>query len=262
MQTLKVIKYQLRDAFRSRWVIFYGLLFLLITDVLFRFGGDGSRVLVSLINVVLLFIPLISTLMGTMYIYNSRSYMELLLCQPIKRSSLYWAFYLGLTLPMIVAFLVGTLIPFFYHGGFGEGVLMPLMLLLASGVALNVIFIALAFFLGLSFADRVKGLGLALFIWFFFSVIYDGIILFIIYGYAQYPLEKPVIILTMLNPVDLGRVLLLLNFDISALMGFTGAVFKDFFGSLQGMLVTIGGLLAWITVPFILGFRTFLKKDF
>lgn len=243
-------------------MIFYGLLFLLITDVLFRFGGDGSRVLISMMEVVLLFIPLIATIMGTMFIYNSRNYLEMLLCQPLKRTSIYWSFYLGLAIPMVVAYLLGTFIPFYYHGGYTTETMTPLFLMLSTGSVLTIIFVAIAFLFAVYFEDRVKGLGLALFFWFFFTIIYDGIILFIIYGYADYPLETPVIIMTLLNPVDLGRVLLLMNFDISALMGFTGAVFQDFFGSMQGIFISVGGLVVWVSVPFILGYRTFLKKDF
>jgi hypothetical protein len=39
------------------------------------------------------------------------------------------------------------------------------------------------------------------------------------------------IILSALNPIDLGRILFLMKFDIAALMGYTGAVFQRFFGS-------------------------------
>ena len=53
--------------------------------------------------------------------------------------------------------------------------------------------------------------------------------------WSDYPLELPLLGLTLLNPVDLGRVLLLLQFDNAALLGYTGAVFERFFGSALGM---------------------------
>jgi Cu-processing system permease protein len=49
--------------------------------------------------------------------------------------------------------------------------------------------------------------------------------------------------------------------DISALMGYTGAVFKDFFGTQAGMLATILVLLLWIAVPTWLSLRKFNLKD-
>jgi Cu-processing system permease protein len=49
--------------------------------------------------------------------------------------------------------------------------------------------------------------------------------------------------------------------DVSALMGYTGATYKDFFGSSAGMLYTLGILLVWMTAPILLSIRSFNKKD-
>jgi len=45
----------------------------------------------------------------------------------------------------------------------------------------------------------------------------------------DHPLEGPLIAGMLINPVDLGRVLLLLQFDLGALAGYTGALFERFF---------------------------------
>jgi len=74
----KILKYGLYDVLRSRWVLFYGLFFLAATDVLFRFGGTGERVIVSLMNVVLYVVPLVAVMLGAMFLYNSREYVTLL----------------------------------------------------------------------------------------------------------------------------------------------------------------------------------------
>jgi Cu-processing system permease protein len=66
----------------------------------------------------------------------------------------------------------------------------------------------------------------------------------------------------MLNPIDLGRILLLLNLDVSALMGFTGAVFTQFFGSSTGRTVTLAALGLWMVVPILVGHRVFARKNF
>ncbi len=68
--------------------------------------------------------------------------------------------------------------------------------------------------------------------------------------------------MALLNPIDLGRILLLLQIDISALMGYTGAVFEQFFGSVVGLLLSGGALLLWIAVTCLLARRTFVLKDF
>ncbi len=73
-------------------------------------------------------------------------------------------------------------------------------------------------------------------LWFYFAIIFDGLVLFIIFQFSEYPLEKTSITLTALNPIDLSRILVLLKMDISAMMGYTGAVFKEFFEWFTGYL--------------------------
>ena len=69
------------------------------------------------------------------------------------------------------------------------------------------------------------------------------------------------IALSMLNPVDLSRILILLKLDISALMGYTGAVFKDFFGSSTGVLLSALLLFMWAVIPLWLSMKKFQRKD-
>ena len=68
--------------------------------------------------------------------------------------------------------------------------------------------------------------------------------------------------LILLNPIDLARILVLLQSDAAALMGYTGAVFERFFGSAYGLALTGGALVAWTGLPFGLGLRRFQSKDF
>ena len=63
------------------------------------------------------------------------------------------------------------------------------------------------------------------------------------------------------NPIDLGRILVLLKMDVSALMGYTGAVFNDFFGKTFGMITAIFVLVLWIAFPAWLSARKFNRKD-
>ena len=65
------------------------------------------------------------------------------------------------------------------------------------------------------------------------------------------------------NPVDLGRVLLLMRLDTSALMGYTGAVFERFFADGRGNLLASAAMLSlWIAGPIAIGARQFRRKDF
>jgi Cu-processing system permease protein len=262
MNTLKIIRYQLRDTFRSNWIVVYGLFFLITTDALFRFGGSGERVVMSLMNVVLIVVPLIALVLGAMFLYGAREYVELLLTQPIRRSSLFLGLYAGLTIPLSIAFLFGVGVPFLFHGGQTGESGGPVGLLLLTGVLLTCVFVAIAFSLALRTDDRIRGIGSALLVWIFFSVVHNGLVLLAVQLFSDYPLQHPVIAMTLLNPVDLGRILLLLEMDVSALMGFTGAVFTRFFGSGLGMTVTLAALITWLAIPLATGWRTFLGKNF
>jgi len=67
--------------------------------------------------------------------------------------------------------------------------------------------------------------------------------------------------MSALNPIDLGRIFIMLKMDVSALMGYTGALYQDFFGSFRGMLFTTGVMLLWTVLPLFSALRTFKKKD-
>jgi Cu-processing system permease protein len=258
----KVVRYELQDLRRSRWVFGYALLLLALTDSLLRFGGGGPRALLSLLNVVLVLVPLVSVVFGTMYLYGARDFIELLLAQPVRRSELCAGLYVGLALPLALAFLLGVGLPFVW-GGQGDGSLArPLAMLLGTGVLLTLVFTAIAFLVSLLFDDRARGFGVALLLWLAATALYDAVLVFVATTWSDYPLEAPLLGLTLLNPVDLGRVLLLLQFDTAALLGYTGAVFERFFGSAVGVAVAATALLAWCALPLALAGRRFRRKDF
>jgi len=82
-----------------------------------------------------------------------------------------------------------------------------------------------------------------------------------LFQFQDYPLERVMVFLSFLNPIDLGRVQILLQMDISALMGYTGAVFREFFGAATGITLSFIGLFFWVLWPIWLSLRRFKKKD-
>lgn len=256
----KIIEYELHDVIRSKWLVIYTVFFFLATDGLFRFGGSSSKVILSLINIVLIIIPLVSIIFGSMYSYNSREFVELLLAQPMNRKLLFTGMYAGLALPLSFGFVLGVGLPFAIHGFSDQA--GNLVILLLSGVFLTCIFVGLAFLITVVNEDKAKGLGIAICTWLLFAVIYDGIVLFVVLVFGDYPLEKAMITMSLFNPIDLARILVLLNFDVSALMGYTGAVFQKFFGSILGQTLSLVSLTTWVFMPVLFGMRSFARKDF
>jgi len=136
------------------------------------------------------------------------------------------------------------------------------LILILILILLTLSFVSIAFWISTKIGDKVKGLSLSILIWLVFGIAFDGLILFITFLFSDYPLEKILIGLTVLNPINLSRTIFVLNFEISALMGITGAVFKKFFGSSLGTFVSLGSMLFWIVIPFLFGLIGFKRKDF
>jgi Cu-processing system permease protein len=262
MTAATVLRYELQDLRRSRWVFGYALLLLALTDALLRFGGGGPRALVSLLNVALVLVPLVSVVFGTMYLYGARDFIELLLAQPVRRLVLFTGLYGGLAVPLALALVLGVGLPVVW-GGQGDGsVGRPLAMLLGTGVLLTLAFTAIAFLVSLMFEDRTRGFGVALLLWLAATALYDAGVVFVAMAWSDYPLELPLLGLTLLNPIDLGRVLLLRQFDNAALLGYSGAVFERFFGSAAGVAVSAAALVGWCGIPLWVAGRRFGRKDF
>ncbi|MBE0571380.1 MAG: ABC transporter permease subunit [Ignavibacteriaceae bacterium] len=257
----KILLYEIHNTIRSKWVILYTFFFFLVGYGLFTFSGDVNKAYISLMNIIIIVIPLVSIIFGSIYFYNSREFIEMMLSQPIDRKSLYIGIFLGTAIPLSAGFGIGFSLPFILFGKVSEQI-EGFFLLLLIGILLTFVFIALSFLISVKQDDKSKGLGLAILIWLILAVVYDGIVLLVIYYFQDYPLENAMIVLSAFNPIDLGRILFLMKFDIAALMGYTGAVFQRFFGSPLGVIVSIICLLAWIVIPFFLSHRFFKKKDF
>jgi Cu-processing system permease protein len=257
---LRLVECGVRDVGRRRWLLVYTLCYLALTDALFRFGGSGARAVQSLTNVVLGLVPLVSLLFGTMYLYHAREYIQLMLAQPVGRRALYVGLYGGLSLPLAASFLAGVGLPLAWHGGVAEAG-RGVAILLGVGVALTAIFTGLAFVIALGVADRAGGLAAAILVWLAAVVLYDGGVLLLVIALRDHPLEAPLIGAMLLNPIDLARVVLLLQFDLGILAGYTGAVFARAFGTAAGSLGAAASLAIWMLAPFLVGLRQFARKD-
>lgn len=247
---------------RSSWSYVYFAFYLLLGVVLLFLNNDLSKAVITLMNVIIILVPLIGTIFGVMYYYNSKEFTELLLAQPLKRSSIFLGQYLGVALSLSMSLILGLGIPFIFYGLFMSNAIWDFSLLLITGVFLTFIFTALAFNIALSNENKIKGFGYAILLWLFLAVIYDGLFLMSLIIFEDYPLDKLSLFGTMLNPIDLSRTLILLKLDISALLGYTGAVFKKFFGTNFGLIVSFITLSIWVIMPILRIVFKSKKKDF
>lgn len=234
---------------RSRWSYVYFLFYLSLGFVLLFLNNDLSKAVITLMNVIIVLVPLIGTIFGVMYFYNSKEFTELLLAQPLKRSSIFLGQYFGVAGSLTMSLVLGLGIPFVLYGLFKSDAIWNFSLLLLTGAFLTLIFTALAFNIALSNENKIRGFGYAVLTWLFLAVIYDGLFLLSLIVFKEYPLDTLSLGASLLNPIDLSRTLILLKLDISALLGYTGAVFKKFFGTNFGLIISLAVLVLWTLIP-------------
>ncbi|HMT73986.1 MAG TPA: ABC transporter permease subunit [Chitinophagaceae bacterium] len=253
---MKLSKYVLYDILKNKIIIAYTLFLLIVSLSMFQMDENSSKAMLSLLNIVLIVLPLVSLIFTTIHYYNSYEFIELMSSQPMSRTRIILSEYAGVSISLLSAFIIGVGLPVLFFSADETG-----FALLFTGTSLTLVFTSIAFFASVMARDKARGIGLCLLLWFYFALIYDGIVLLILFTFSDYPLEKLTLLLTALNPIDLGRIFIMLKMDISALMGYTGALYKDFFGSSTGVLFTTGIMLLWIFLPLWLAVRRFKKKD-
>ena len=252
----KIFKYVLLDILKNKIILFYTVALLIISLSIFNISETTEKAIISLLNIELIVLPLICGVFSTIYFYNSTEFIELLVAQPLKRKIIFRSILSGLVSALSLAFIIGTGIPLLLYSSDKTS-----LIFLLSGIALTACFTAFALVAAVFTKDKAKGIGVTILLWFYFTLIYDGIILFILFQFSDYPIEKYMITMSCLNPIDLVRILILLKIDIAAILGYTGAIFKDFFGNTGGTILSGSILLSWFVIPAWIALRKFNRKD-
>ncbi len=252
----KIARFILFDILKNKIVILYTILLFIISWSVLGLDDNYTKATLSLLNVVLLVVPLVSIIFSTIYVYNSSQFIELLLSQPVPRGKVWFNLFLGLSSALILAFLIGCGIPIVLYTSIDTGAS-----LLITGIFLSIIFTSLAMLAAIFSRDRAKGIGVSIFIWMFFAIIYDGILLVLMFQFADYPIEGIMATVAAVNPIGLSRIFVLLQLDVAAMLGQAGAIFRMVFGSGGGMIISIIILAIWTMVPFLWSLIMFNKKD-
>src|SRR6218665_2396157 len=231
------IKYILLDLARNKVILLYALVLAGLSFSFLNLDGNSSKGLLSLLNVTLLFVPLIAILFSAVYFFNSIEFTELLLSHPIRRERVIMAEYLAVALSLSAAYVAGI------------------------GVLLTLIFSALALLIFVMSKDKTKGIGAAIALALFFALLFDGLLIAFIYSFSEYPIDKIAALAIAFNPIDLARVLMLLQLDAAVLMGYSGALFKKFLGSGTGSIFSLFFMILWVIIPLFFSVRIFKKKD-
>jgi len=252
----RIVKFVMLDILKNRIVLIYTFILAVLSWSVFSLEDSSAKGLLSLLNIILLIVPLVSIIFTTIYLYNSAEFIELLLSQPIQRRKIWLSLFIGMSVSMVLAFVIGVGVPLLIYEPTAIGLMM-----LGTGCLVSAVFVAIAFLSAIITRDKAKGIGISIMLWLFFALLYDGLILFLMFQFSDYPIEKAMVGISALNPISLARILILLHLDVSAMMGYTGAIFKDFFGTTTGLFISFFLLILWVIVPFYISLLKFKKKD-
>ncbi|MGZ5191750.1 MAG: ABC transporter permease, partial [Flavisolibacter sp.] len=119
---LKISKYVLYDIVRSKVIIAYTLFLFIVSMSMFQMEENNSKAILSLLNIVLIVIPLVSLVFSTIHWYNSYEFIELMLTQPISRKKVLLSEYAGISSSLVTSILIGIGIPILIYNFNNTGV--------------------------------------------------------------------------------------------------------------------------------------------
>jgi Cu-processing system permease protein len=258
-----VARREFLDAVRNRWFFFFAVLFIILDSTVSYSGivrgGDNTflKPAVSLLNLVLILVPLIALIMGANSFTGARESWELLLIQPISRKEAMLGKYIGLgtaiTLTILLGFISSGVI-LIINIGYQE--ISHFFLLVLLSVLLSLVFLSIASLTSIILGEKAKSIGISFILWFWFVIIYD----FILVGLTL-AVGELIIALLFLNPADIVRTTLLTSLGSAALVGPAGAVLNKTLGSLTGMIISLIVLTAWLMLPLLAAIFIFERKD-
>lgn len=254
--TLLLMVSSLKRSLRSRVVISFGSAILVACLLLGFLGGDATKVTLTLNSIFLTVVPLASLLIVALDYYNNREFIELLVAQPISRAAVYWGQWCGITCALIGSSVGAIVVAYVASMNYN------LVVLALTSVVMIMCFSALGWRIAIGQSDKARGVGLAMIVWLWCAVLYDVVLTVFLVVLQDYPLEKALLFLLALNPIDSIRVAVLLWSDVSALMGITGAFLREFLGSERGIAAVCIAIAVWTGYPLLRGWILFRKQDF
>jgi len=194
----RLIKFIILDILKNRIMLVYMLVLAILSWGVFSLEDNSTKGLLSLLNIILMIVPLVAVIFSTIYQYNSSEFVELLLSQPIQRQKIWLSLFIGLSISLVLAFVIGAGIPLLVYECSSIGFMM-----VGVGCLISIVFVAIAFLSSILTRDKAKGIGISIMLWLFFSLMFDGIVFFLMFQYSVYHIKKMLVGFTVLNPINL-----------------------------------------------------------
>jgi Cu-processing system permease protein len=261
-------------ALRSRWTqifaVVFGVLAAAVAGAGYVLSGghgvqDFARTAVSLVQLVLLLVPLTALVIGVLSLAPERGAAELIFSQPVSRGAILLGKLLGLFQALGAAQAVGFgaagALVYAQSGGEGLG---GFLLLVGASLVTTAIFLGLAALLsaGAVGRRRTRALALGLVVWFVAVVVFDlaalGIASLLPSGSASRVLMASAIV----NPLGAVRTGALLGIEGTGAFGAASLALLRFTRGAGGASVVLGAsLLVWLVAPTVLAVRRLRRAD-
>jgi len=257
---------------RNRWVITFAVLFAALGLAIAYFGmitsgytgfQDFVRTSASLINLGGFLLPLFALLLGVFSFLTHREYLEILATQPISRGGIILGKYLGLLISVLAAAALGFGLPgAIIAASIGVEGAGTYLLVVGFSCLLAAVFTGLSVLIALLAGRRPVALGVAIAVWIFYELVY-GLLMLATTLYLPPSVAKNMLLVGLGgNPVDVVRVLCLLQVGGPALFGPAGATLIKITGSATTATgIGLAIIAAWIVIPLALAIRVFKRQD-
>lgn len=261
---------ELKDARRNRWFLLYavaftGLALALAWLALSGIGNQGlagfGRTSASLINLVLLIVPLMGLTLGALSLAGERERgtMLYLLTQPVSQAELLAGKFVGLALAMLVALVLGfglSGLLIAWRGGTTDAAQFLELVLMAFGLALASL--SIGFLISATTRKSATAVGLALFLWLVF-VFFGDLGLMGTAIVLRLDIDQ-LFTMALLNPLQIFKMAAILSIRSNLeVLGPAGTYAVRTFGA-QLMVLLLAILALWTIVPFIGTYLVFRRK--
>ena len=257
---------ELTLAVRSRllaiFALIFGVLALLVASSGYVLTGgtglqDFSRTAASLVELVLLVVPLASLVIGVTALTPEAGSAELLYSQPVARQTILAGKLTGLFLALVAAEAIGFgasgMLLFWRTGESGIGSFLGVV---SAAVVLTAVFLSVAAAItgGATSRRRARSLATALAIWFAAVVLFDIGVLGVASWLPSGPASRLLIVSAIANPVDAVRTGTLMAIEGTTAFGAASLAFLRFTHGAGGAIWWLSASAAfWVLGPLALG---------
>jgi Cu-processing system permease protein len=269
---ITIARQELVVNIRNRWtMVFAGVFGILVLAIsyfgLVSAGAIGSqgfaRTSASLLNLILYVIPLVALTMGTVSFTSDASAHELLYSQPVSRLDVVLGKLMGLFAANVTATFIGFglagLIVSIKAGNDGA---LRYAILVVFSLLLALIFLGLSALIAIVCRRKTKAFGLAVFVWFFFVLFYDLLVIGSTFLFNERTANVMIFGSLFANPVDLIRVSCLMLLNGQSIFGAAGASLMKFAGGERAsLLILVISLVFWITIPTVVTQALMRRQD-